>query len=330
MEAANFWDDNSKSAEILKEAKSLESDIESFKELKSLCEDIEVLIELAGEEKDTSLLNDIKHSLNTLESRINALRTKTLLFGEYDSSCAILKLNAGVGGVEACDWCSMLYRMYSRWAQNMGYSVEVLDFLEEDEAGLKSITMQIDGLNAYGYLKSEHGIHRLVRISPFNAAAKRQTSFVSCDVVPEIEEDLDLDINEEDIRMDTYRASGAGGQHVNKTSSAVRITHIPTGIVVQCQNERSQLRNKEKAMQMLKSKLYMIKKQENVDKISDIRGSVKEIGWGSQIRSYIMQPYSLVKDHRTGCETANVSAVLDGDIERFITAYLTYLSLGNK
>jgi peptide chain release factor 2 len=330
MEAANFWDDNSKSAEILKEAKSLESDIESFKELKSLYEDIEVLIELAGEEKDTSLLNDIKHSLNTLESKMNALRTKTLLFGEYDSSCAILKLNAGVGGVEACDWCSMLYRMYSRWAQNMGYSVEVLDFLEEDEAGLKSITMQINGLNAYGYLKSEHGIHRLVRISPFNAAAKRQTSFVSCDVVPEIEEDLDLDINEEDIRMDTYRASGAGGQHVNKTSSAVRITHIPTGIVVQCQNERSQLRNKEKAMQMLKSKLYMIKKQENVDKISDIRGSVKEIGWGSQIRSYIMQPYSLVKDHRTGCETANVSAVLDGDIEKFITAYLTYLSLGNK
>ena len=330
MEAANFWEDSSKSAEILKEAKSLESDIESFKELKSLYEDIEVLIELAGEEKDTSLLNDIKHSLNTLESRINALRTKTLLFGEYDSSCAILKLNAGVGGVEACDWCSMLYRMYSRWAQNMGYSVEVLDFLEEDEAGLKSITMQISGLNAYGYLKREHGIHRLVRISPFNAAAKRQTSFVSCDVVPEIEEDLDLDINEEDIRMDTYRASGAGGQHVNKTSSAVRITHIPTGIVVQCQNERSQLRNKEKAMQMLKSKLYMIKKQENVDKISDIRGSVKEIGWGSQIRSYIMQPYSLVKDHRTGCETANVSAVLDGDIERFITAYLTYLSLGNK
>lgn len=330
MEAANFWEDSSKSAEILKEAKSLESDIESFKELKSLYEDIEVLIELAGEEKDTSLLNDIKHSLNTLESRINALRTKTLLFGEYDSSCAILKLNAGVGGVEACDWCSMLYRMYSRWAQNMGYSVEVLDFLEEDEAGLKSITVQINGLNAYGYLKSEHGIHRLVRISPFNAAAKRQTSFVSCDVVPEIEEDLDLDINEEDIRMDTYRASGAGGQHVNKTSSAVRITHIPTGIVVQCQNERSQLRNKEKAMQMLKSKLYMIKKQENVDKISDIRGSVKEIGWGSQIRSYIMQPYSLVKDHRTGCETANVSAVLDGDIERFITAYLTYLSLGNK
>ena len=330
MEAANFWEDSSKSAEILKEAKSLESDIESFKELKSLYEDIEVLIELAGEEKDTSLLNDIKHSLNTLESRINALRTKTLLFGEYDSSCAILKLNAGVGGVEACDWCSMLYRMYSRWAQNMGYSVEVLDFLEEDEAGLKSITMQISGLNAYGYLKSEHGIHRLVRISPFNAAAKRQTSFVSCDVVPEIEEDLDLDINEEDIRMDTYRASGAGGQHVNKTSSAVRITHIPTGIVVQCQNERSQLRNKEKAMQMLKSKLYMIKKQENVDKISDIRGSVKEIGWGSQIRSYIMQPYSLVKDHRTGCETANVSAVLDGDIEKFITAYLTYLSLGNK
>ena len=330
MEAANFWEDSSKSAEVLKEVKSLESDIENYKELKNLYEDIEVLIELAVEEKDSSFLNEIKHSLNTLESKINALRTKTLLSGEYDRFSAILKLNAGVGGVEACDWCSMLYRMYSRWAQNMGYRVEVLDFLEEDEAGLKSITMQISGLNAYGYLKSEHGIHRLVRISPFNAAAKRQTSFVSCDVVPEIEEDLDLEINEEDIRMDTYRASGAGGQHVNKTSSAVRITHIPTGIVVQCQNERSQLRNKEKAMQMLKSKLYVIKKQENVDKISDIRGLVKEIGWGSQIRSYIMQPYSLVKDHRTGCETANVNAVLDGDIERFITAYLTYLSVGNK
>lgn len=330
MEAPDFWEDSSKSAEVLKEAKSLESDIESFKELENLYEDTEVLIELAGEEEDTSLLGDIKHSLLALETKINALRTKTLLFGEYDRFPAILKLNSGVGGVEACDWCSMLYRMYSRWAQNMGYSVEVLDFLEEEEAGLKSITMQISGLNAYGYLKSEHGIHRLVRISPFNAAAKRQTSFVSCDVVPEIEEDIDLDINEEDIRIDTYRASGAGGQHVNKTSSAVRMTHIPTGIVVQCQNERSQLRNKEKAMQMLKSKLYIIKKQENVDKISDIRGLVKDIGWGSQIRSYIMQPYSLVKDHRTGCETSNVSAVLDGDIEKFITAYLTYLSLGNK
>ena len=330
MEAPDFWEDSSKSAEVLKEAKSLESDIESFKELENLYEDTEVLIELAGEEEDASLLGDIKHSLLALETKINALRTKTLLFGEYDRFPAILKLNAGVGGVEACDWCSMLYRMYSRWAQNMGYSVEVLDFLEEEEAGLKSITMQISGLNAYGYLKSEHGIHRLVRISPFNAAAKRQTSFVSCDVVPEIGEDIDLDINEEDIRIDTYRASGAGGQHVNKTSSAVRMTHIPTGIVVQCQNERSQLRNKEKAMQMLKSKLYIIKKQENVDKISDIRGLVKDIGWGSQIRSYIMQPYSLVKDHRTGCETSNVSAVLDGDIEKFITAYLTYLSLGNK
>lgn len=330
MEAPDFWEDSSKSAEVLKEAKSLESDIESFKELENLYEDTEVLIELAVEEEEASLLGDIKHSLLALETKINALRTKTLLFGEYDRFPSILKLNAGVGGVEACDWCSMLYRMYSRWAQNMGYSVEVLDFLEEEEAGLKSITMQISGLNAYGYLKSEHGIHRLVRISPFNAAAKRQTSFVSCDVVPEIEEDIDLDINEEDIRIDTYRASGAGGQHVNKTSSAVRMTHIPTGIVVQCQNERSQLRNKEKAMQMLKSKLYIIKKQENVDKISDIRGLVKDIGWGSQIRSYIMQPYSLVKDHRTGCETSNVSAVLDGDIEKFITAYLTYLSLGNK
>ncbi len=330
MEASDFWKDSDSSTAILKQAKSLEEDIKQFNQIESLYEEIEILIQLAYEDEDSSILEDIEETLSMLENRLVNLRTKTLLSGEYDRASAILKLNAGVGGTEACDWCAMLYRMYTRWSQNMGYSIEVLDYLDEDEAGMKSITIQVNGENAYGYLKGEHGIHRLVRISPFNAAGKRQTSFVSCDVVPEIEEDLDLDINVDDLRIDTYRASGAGGQHVNKTSSAIRITHLPTGIVVQCQNERSQLRNKEKAMQMLKAKLFMIKRQANVDKISDIRGDVKDIGWGSQIRSYIMQPYTLVKDHRTGCEVGNVSAVLDGDLDKFMSQYLTWLSLGAK
>ena len=237
-----------------------------------------------------------------------------------------MTLHAGAGGTESCDWTSMLYRMYTRWAEKHGFKVEVLDYLEGDEAGIKSVTIQISGQNAYGYLKSEKGVHRLVRISPFNAAGKRQTSFASCDVIPEIEEDLEVDINEDDLRIDTYRSSGAGGQHINKTSSAVRITHIPTGIVVQCQNERSQHMNKDKAMQMLKSKLYLIKKQENLDKISDIRGEILENGFGSQIRSYVMQPYTMVKDHRTGEESGNVAAVLDGELDGFMNAYLKWCS----
>ena len=330
MEDADFWKDSESSTAVLKQAKSLEEDINKFKQLESMYEDIEILIQLSYEDEESSVLDDIKEALSLFESSLESLRSKTLLSGEHDRASAILKLNAGVGGTEACDWCAMLHRMYTRWSQSMGYSIDVLDYLDEDEAGMKSITIQINGENAYGYLKGEHGIHRLVRISPFNAAGKRQTSFVSCDVVPEIEEDLELDINADDLRIDTYRASGAGGQHVNKTSSAIRITHLPTGIVVQCQNERSQLRNKEKAMQMLKAKLFMIKKQANVDKISDIRGDVKDIGWGSQIRSYIMQPYTLVKDHRTGCEVGNVSAVLDGDLDKFMSQYLTWLSLGGK
>ena len=253
---------------------------------------------------------------------------KTLLSGEYDRDGAILTLHAGAGGTEACDWAGMLYRMYCRWAESKGYGVEVLDYLDGEEAGIKSVTFQVNGENAYGYLKSEKGVHRLVRISPFNAAGKRQTSFASLDVMPDIEEDLDIEIDEKDLRIDTYRSSGAGGQHINKTSSAIRITHIPTGIVVQCQNERSQFKNKDKAMQMLKAKLYLLKQQENAEKISGIRGEIKEIGWGSQIRSYVMQPYTMVKDHRTNQESGNAQSVLDGNLDPFINAYLKWISLG--
>ena len=245
-----------------------------------------------------------------------------------DKNNAIIRLNAGAGGTEACDWSSMLYRMYTRYADRNGFSVEVLDMLDGDEAGIKSVTFQVNGENAYGYLKSEKGVHRLVRISPFNAAGKRQTSFVSCDVMPEIEEDLDVEINDDDLRIDTYRSSGAGGQHINKTSSAIRITHLPTGIVVTCQNERSQFQNKDKAMQMLKAKLYLLKQQENAEKAAGIRGEVTEIGWGNQIRSYVMQPYTMVKDHRTGVETGNVDSVLDGKLDIFMNGYLKWLSLG--
>lgn len=274
------------------------------------------------------MIPEIQEMLDEFINSLEDIRTKTLLSGEYDNCNAILKLNAGAGGTEAMDWCSMLYRMYQRWADKKGYTTEVLDFLDGDEAGIKSITVQINGENAFGYLKSEKGVHRLVRISPFNAAGKRQTSFVSCDVMPDIEEDLDIEVNQDDLRIDTYRSSGAGGQHINKTSSAIRITHIPTGIVVQCQNERSQFQNKDKAMQMLKAKLYLLKEQENAEKAAGIRGEVTEIGWGNQIRSYVMQPYTMVKDHRTGVETGNVDSVMDGKIDLFINGYLKWLSLG--
>ena len=284
------------------------------------------MIEMGYEENDPAMIPEIQEMLDEFVKELEELRTKTLLSGEYDGCNAILKLNPGAGGTEAMDWCSMLYRMYQRWADKKGFTTEVLDFLDGDEAGLKSITLQVNGENAYGYLKSEKGVHRLVRISPFNAAGKRQTSFVSCDVMPDIEEDLDVEINPDDLRIDTYRSSGAGGQHINKTSSAIRITHFPTGIVVQCQNERSQHMNKDKAMQMLKAKLLILREQENLAKESDIRGEVKEIGWGSQIRSYVMQPYTMVKDHRTNAETGNVSAVLDGDIDMFMNAYLKWIN----
>ena len=328
MEEPGFWDDADRAAKLVQEAKNLKDTVELYRGLEQQYEDIQVMIEMGYEEEDASLIPEIQEMLDEFQRNLEKLRMETLLSGEYDKYNAILRLNAGAGGTESCDWCSMLYRMYCRFADKMGYKTEVLDYLDGDEAGIKSVTIQINGENAFGYLKSERGVHRLVRISPFNAAGKRQTSFVSCDVMPDIEEDLDVDINPDDLRIDTYRSSGAGGQHINKTSSAIRITHIPTGIVVQCQNERSQFQNKDKAMQMLKAKLYMLKQQENAEKLSDIRGDVKEIGWGNQIRSYVLQPYTMVKDLRTGEETGNVASVLDGGLDPFISAYLRWLSLG--
>lgn len=328
MEEPSFWEDAEKSTRLVKEAKNLKDTVAEFKKLENQYEEIGLMIEMGYEENDPAVIPEIQEMLNEFTSELDALRLRTLLTGEYDSNNAILRLNAGAGGTESCDWCSMLYRMYCRWAESKGFSTEVLDYLDGEEAGIKSVTVQINGENVFGYLKSERGVHRLVRISPFNANGKRQTSFVSCDVMPDIEEDLDVEINPDDLRVDTYRSSGAGGQHINKTSSAVRITHIPTGIVVQCQNERSQFQNKDKAMQMLKAKLYMLKQQENAEKISDIRGDVKEIGWGSQIRSYVLQPYTMVKDHRTGFESGNVNNVLDGGLDGFISAFLKWESLG--
>lgn len=330
MEEPGFWDDPEEGQKLSKEVKDLKDIIDEFSSLESGYEDIETLIELAYEEEAEELFHDIENELNTFINKFENLRLSTLLSDKYDKYGAILILHAGAGGTESCDWASMLARMYQRWADKKGYAVEILDFLDGDEAGFKSITIQISGLNAYGYLKSEHGVHRLVRISPFNAAGKRQTSFVSCDVMPDIEMDIEIEINDEDLKIDTYRASGAGGQHVNKTSSAVRITHLPTGIVVQCQNERSQFQNKDKAMQMLKSKLYLLKEEENLQKESKIRGEQKEIGWGNQIRSYVMQPYTMVKDHRTDEEVGNASAVLDGDIDAFINAYLIWINTNQE
>ena len=328
MEAPGFWDDPERSQEKMKLLASLKEDVSTYAKLKEQYDEIELMIDMGYEESDPDVIPEIEEMLDQFQETFENIRIKTLLSGEYDDVNAIVTLHAGAGGTEACDWASMLYRMYTRWAEKKGYTVEVLDYLDGDEAGIKSVTFQVNGLNAYGYLKSEHGIHRLVRISPFNAAGKRQTSFVSCDVMPDIEQDLDIEVKDDDIRIDTYRSSGAGGQHINKTSSAIRITHFPTGIVVQCQNERSQHMNKDKAMQMLKAKLFMLKQQENLAKANDIRGEVKEIGWGSQIRSYVLQPYTMVKDLRTNAETGNVDAVMDGGIDMFINAYLKWLSLG--
>ena len=328
MQEPGFWDNPEVSNRKMKEFKMLQDTIKTYAELESAVEDIGLLIQMAYEENDADMVAEIRAELDEFVEKFEKIRISTLLSDEYDGNNAILRLNAGAGGTESCDWASMLYRMYVRWAERKGLTVEVLDYLDGDEAGIKSVSWQVSGENAYGYLKSEKGVHRLVRISPFNAQGKRQTSFVSLDVMPELPEDVELDINPDDLRIDTYRSSGAGGQHINKTSSAVRITHIPTGVVVQCQNERSQHSNKDKAMQMLKGKLMMLKKEANAEKLSDIRGEVKEIGWGSQIRSYVMQPYTMVKDHRTGEETGNVDAVLDGDLDKMMTAYLKWKSLG--
>ena len=300
MEAPDFWNDPEVSQNKMKEVKSLKDDVATYAAVSTQYDDIETMIEMGYEENDPELIPEIDQMMKEFVQTYEDIRMKTLLSGEYDRNNAIVSLHAGAGGTESCDWAAMLYRMYIRWADKKGFSVEVLDSLDGEEAGIKSITFQVNGENAYGYLKSEKGVHRLVRISPFNAAGKRQTSFVSCDVMPDIEEDVDVEIREEDIRIDTFRSSGAGGQHINKTSSAIRITHFPTGIVVQCQNERSQHMNKDKAMQMLKAKLYLLKQEENAAKAAGIRGEVTDIGWGNQIRSYVMQPYTMVKDHRTG------------------------------
>ena len=326
LEAPGFWDDPDSSNRKMKELKNLKDTRDLCEKLKTQYSDIETLIEMGYEEDDPEMEGEIRGELDEFVAELDELRISTLLSGEYDKSNAILKLNAGAGGTESCDWCSMLYRMYTRWAEKKGFSVEVLDYLDGDEAGIKSVTFQVNGENAYGYLKSEKGVHRLVRISPFNAQGKRQTSFVSLDVMPDIEEDLDIEINPEDLRVDTYRSSGAGGQHIHKTSSAVRITHLPTGVVVQCQNERSQFQNKDKAMQMLKAKLYLLKQEANAEKLSDIRGEVKDIAWGNQIRSYVLQPYKLVKDLRTDQEVSNADGVLDGNLDPFINAYLKWIS----
>ena len=321
-EDPDFWNNPEDSQQIMKDLKSLQELMETIQKLYGSYDDILMLIDMAYEENDTSMVKEISKEIKDFEKRYEELRIQTLLSGEYDSCKAIFTIHAGAGGTDSCDWAEMLYRMYSRWAERKGFSMQVLDYVAGDITGIKGITFEVVGENAYGYLKSEKGVHRLVRISPFNAAGKRQTSFVSCDVVPDIEDEINIEIAEDDLKIDTYRASGAGGQHVNKTSSAIRITHLPTGIVVQCQNERSQYHNKEKAMQMLKVKLQLLKEQEQAEKVSDIRGEVKENSFGNQIRSYVMHPYTLVKDHRTNIESSNVTAVLDGAIDPFINAYL--------
>ena len=327
MQAPDFWDNPASSNQKMKEMKNLKDTVDTCHKLERQYEDIETLIEMGYEAGDEEMVEEIRRELDEFVETLETIRITTLLSGEFDKDNAILKLNAGAGGTESCDWAAMLYRMYTRWAEKKGFSIEVLDYLDGDEAGIKSVTFQVNGENAYGYLKSEKGVHRLVRISPFNAQGKRQTSFVSLDVMPDIEEDLEVEIEDKDLRIDTYRSSGAGGQHINKTSSAIRITHLPTGIVVQCQNERSQHMNKDKAMQMLKSKLYLLMQEANAEKLSDIRGEVTEIGWGNQIRSYVFQPYTMVKDHRTGVESGNVDAVMDGSLDSFINGYLKWLSL---
>jgi peptide chain release factor 2 len=330
MEMPGFWDDPEKSQAVMKELKTLKDAMDGYKKLESYVTDAEDFIEMAQEENDSGLVEEIGALLDEYELLYDEMMMDTLLSGAYDRDNAILTLHAGAGGTESCDWASMLLRMYSRWADKKGFTVETLDYLDGDEAGVKSVTIQVNGPNAYGYLKSEHGVHRLVRISPFNAAGKRQTSFVSCDVMPDIEEDINIEINEDDLRIDTYRSSGAGGQHINKTSSAIRITHIPTNIVVQCQNERSQHQNKDKAMQMLKAKLFLLKQQENEAKMAGIRGTQMDNGWGSQIRSYVLQPYTMVKDHRTNKEIGNAQSVLDGNLDPFISEYLKWLSKGGN
>ncbi len=326
--APGFWDDLENSQKILQRTGKLKNTVENYNNLCSSFEDLQVLIEMGDEEGELSLVEEIETSIKEFEDGLAALRLQTLLTGEYDKNNAILTFHAGAGGTEAMDWVSMLVRMYTRWTERHGFKTQVLDFLDGDEAGLKSATLSIEGEHAYGYLKSESGVHRLVRVSPFDASGRRHTSFASLEVMPEITDDMNIEVREEDLKMDVFRSSGAGGQHINKTSSAVRLTHIPTGIVVACQNERSQFQNREKALKMLKSKLLEIKEREHLEKIDDIKGVQKEIAWGSQIRSYVFMPYTLAKDHRTGFESGNINAVMDGDLDGFINAYLKAASVG--
>ena len=328
MEEPGFWDDPEKSTKIVKEANSMKGAVSRYESLIKQFEDIETLIEMGAEEDDADIAAEAGEELEKFKVDVEDMRTSLLLSGEYDHNNAIVALSAGAGGTEAMDFNEMLYRMYSRWCERHGMTIKLMDYQEGDEAGIKGVTFTVEGKNAYGLLKSEMGVHRLVRISPFNAQGKRQTSFCSVDVMPELDESIEIDIDPSDLRIDTYRSSGAGGQHINKTSSAVRITHIPTGIVCACQEERSQFQNKDKAMAMLKAKLFMLQQQAHAEKLSDIRGEVKDIAWGSQIRNYVLQPYTMVKDARTGEETGNAQAVLDGDIDQFISAYLKWVQLG--
>ena len=317
-----FWDDLDNSQKVVKKSKILKSSIDKYNLLVREIEDLETLNILGMEEDDSSVIEEIGKGIYKVRKTIEKLKLTTLLNGPYDKNNAILTLHSGAGGTEAQDWVEMLYRMYLRWAEKNGFYARELDCLPGDDAGIKSVTFMVSGENAYGYLACEKGVHRLVRISPFDANSRRHTSFASLDVMPEISDDIVIDINPSDLRVDTYRASGAGGQHVNKTESAVRITHIPTGVVVSCQTERSQIQNRETAMKMLKSKLFEIKEREHLDKIEDLKGNMKDIAWGSQIRSYVFHPYSMAKDHRTGFEVGNVQAVMDGELDGFIDAYL--------
>lgn len=321
MQEPGFWDDTKRAEEVTKKSKAVKDKMEKFDKLKSQLEDVEVLKEIM-EEDDEESANEIIETIRAIQIQIDDYNMKVLLSGQYDKNNVILTLHVGVGGTDANDWTQMLLRMYTRWCEKQGYNVETLDLIPGDEAGIKSVTLKVTGEYAYGYLKAEKGIHRLVRISPYNANGKRQTSFASMEVLPELTKEQDINIKPDDLRIDTYRSGGAGGQHVNTTDSAVRITHLPTGVVVQCQNERSQFSNRDTAMEMLKSKLVELKERAHKEKIEDLTGELKDMGWGSQIRSYVFHPYSMVKDHRTNAETSNVTAVMDGEIDMFINAYL--------
>jgi peptide chain release factor 2 len=322
MTESNFWDDQDRAQKILQSSKRLKDKVDNYNQLYEFWEELYILVEMGIEEKDSSVEKEVINGIEELNKKIDKLRLETLLSGEYDKNNAILSIHSGAGGLDAQDWAEMILRMYTRWAESKGYKVRTLDILPDTEAGIKSVTLLIKGENAFGFLKSEKGVHRLVRISPFDTSGKRHTSFASVDVMPELDDSIEIDINPADIRIDTYRASGAGGQHVNKTESAVRITHIPTGVVVQCQNQRSQHSNKDTAMKMLMAKLIELKEQEQKEEIEDIQGDYSQIAWGSQIRSYVFHPYNMVKDHRTNTEVGNIQAVMDGDIDEFINEYL--------